>query len=318
MAVTLAQAKLNVQDALQMGIIDEFRKSSWLLDHLTFADCISPTGGGATLTYAYTRLITQPTADFRAVNTEYTPSEVTKQRYTADLKIFGGSYEVDRIIAGMGGIVDEITLQASQKAKAAVALFNDTVINGDSAVDEDAFDGLDKALTGSTTEFNVGGDVIDLSTAAKCIENGDEFIYMLNKCLAKLDGKPSFLAGNSDMISALQFVAKAHGKYQETADEWGNVVGQYNGIPLVDLGAKPGTNEPVVANGTNGSSLYFARLGLDGFHAISMAGHASPVEMWLPDFTTAGAVKKGEVEMVAAVVLKATKAAGVIRKIKVA
>ena len=318
MAVTLAQAKLNVQDALQMGIIDEFRKSSWLLDHLTFSDCVSPTGGGATLTYAYTRLITQPTADFRKVNTEYVPSEVTKQRYTADLKIFGGSYQIDRILAGMGGIVDEVTLQASQKAKAAVALFNDTVINGDSSVDEDAFDGLDKALAGSTTEFNANGDIIDLSTAQKCIENGDEFIYMLNKCLSKLDGKPSFLAGNSDMISALQFVAKAHGKYQETADEWGNVVGQYNGIPLIDLGAKAGSNDPVVANGADGSSLYFARLGLDGFHAISMAGHASPVEMWLPDFTTAGAVKTGEVEMVAAVVLKATKAAGVIRKIKVA
>ena len=319
MAVTLAQAKLNVQDALQMGIIDEFRKSSWLLDHLTFSDCVSPTGGGATLTYAYTRLVTQPTADFRAVNTEYAPSEVTKQRYTADLKIFGGSYQIDRILAGMGGIVDEVTLQASQKAKAAVALFNDTVINGNSSTDADAFDGLDVALTGSTTEFNATGTLIDLSTAQKCIENGDEFIYMLNKCLGKLDGKPSFLAGNSDMIAALQFVAKTHGKYQESQDEWGNMVGQYNGIPIIDLGTKAGSNEPVVANHeTNGSSLYFARLGLDGFHAISMAGHASPVEMWLPDFTTAGAVKTGEVEMVAAVVLKATKAAGVIRKIKVA
>ena len=29
MAVTLAQAKLNVQDDLQMGVIDEFRKSSF-------------------------------------------------------------------------------------------------------------------------------------------------------------------------------------------------------------------------------------------------------------------------------------------------
>ena len=319
MAVTLAQAKLNVQDALQMGIIDEFRKSSWLLDHLTFADCVSPTGGGATLTYAYTRLVTQPTADFRAVNTEYVPSEVTKQRYTADLKIFGGSYQIDRILANMGGIVDEVTLQASQKAKAAVALFNDTVINGNSSTDNEAFDGLDVALTGSTTEFNATGSVIDLSTAAKCNENAGEFVYMLNKCLGKLDGKPSFLAGNSDMIAALQYVAKYQGRYTETQDEWGNVISQYNGIPLIDLGAKAGSNDPVVANDeTNGSSLYFARLGLDGFHAISMAGHASPVEMWLPDFTTAGAVKTGEVEMVAAVVLKATKAAGVIRKIKVA
>ncbi|WP_338630687.1 hypothetical protein [Clostridium baratii] len=67
MPVTLAEAKLNVQDALQMGVIDEFRKSNWILDHLIFDDAVSPTGGGATLTYSYTRLKTQPTAGFRDI-----------------------------------------------------------------------------------------------------------------------------------------------------------------------------------------------------------------------------------------------------------
>ena len=47
-----------------------------------------------------------------------------------------------------------------------------------------------------------------------------------------------------------------------------------------------------------------------------MAGVA-PVQSWLPDFKTPGAVKSGEVEMVAAVALKATKAAAVLRNIKV-
>ena len=92
----------------------------------------------------------------------------------------------------------------------------------------------------------------------------------------------------------------------------------YNGIPLIDLGAKPGSNNDIIGtsqvDGT--SSIYFARIGLDGFHAVSMAGVA-PVQTWLPDFTTAGAVKKGEVEMIAAVALKATKAAGVFRGLKI-
>ena len=317
MAVTLQQAKLNVQDALQLGIIDEFRKSSFLLDNLTFDDAVSPTGGGATLTYGYTRLITQPTADFRAVNEEYTPSEVQKQRYNVDLKIFGGTFEVDRIIAGMGGIADEVALQMSQKVKAAKALFHDTVINGDSAVNAKAFDGLDVALTGSDTEFNAAGSLIDLSTAEAIKTNGDAFLFMLHKALGKLDGRPTALMGNSDMIAALEYLAKYQGRYQETKDGFGNMYATYNGIPLIDLGAKAGSNEPVVGNGDAGSSLYFARFGMDGFHGVSMAGQA-PVKTWLPDFSTAGAVKTGEVEMVAAVALKATKAAGVMRKIKVA
>ena len=50
MAVTLAQAKLKTQDKLSMAVIDEFRKSSFLLDHMIFDDCVSPVGSGATMT----------------------------------------------------------------------------------------------------------------------------------------------------------------------------------------------------------------------------------------------------------------------------
>ena len=315
MAVTLAQARLNVQDDLQMGIIDEFRKSNFLLDNLTFDDCVSPTGGGATLTYGYTRLVTQPTAAFRAVNTEYTPSEVSKQRYTVDLKVFGGSYEIDRIIAGMGGIADEVALQASQKVKAASALFNDTVINGDSSTDANAFDGLEVALTGSDTEFNTT-TAIDLSTSAQVTANYMQFLDMLDEFLTTLDGTPSALMGNTKMCAKLRAVARRAGMYQTTQNNFGQTVEYYGNIPFVDLGAKAGSNEDIVGTSSGETSLYAVRFGLDGFHAISMAGQP-PVRTWLPDFSTAGAVKKGEVEMVAAVALKATKAAGVFRKIKV-
>lgn len=317
MAITLAQAKLNVQDDLQMGIIDEFAKSNFLWNNLTFDDCVSPTGGGATLTYGYTRLITQPTAAFRAVNEEYNEQEVTKQRYTADLKIFGGSFLIDRVISNMGGIVSEVDLQITQKIKAASALFNDTVINGDSAVDAKAFDGLEKALTGSSTEY-IPGSAIDLSSSSAIDSNYKYFLDELDEFLMGLDGTPGFLGGNLKLIAKIRACARRAGAYQISKNDFGQNVESYNGIPLVDFGAKAGTNDPVVStDGTSGeTSLYVARLGLDAFHGISMAGVA-PVQSWLPDFKTAGAVKKGEVEMVAAVVLKATKAAGVMRKIKV-
>lgn len=317
MVVTLAQARLNVQDALQQGVIDEFAKSSFLFNNLAFDDCVSPTGGGATLTYGYTRLITQPTAAFRAVNAEYNASEVTKQRYTTDLKVFGGSFQIDRVIANMGGIVDEVTLQMQQKIKAAAALFNDTVINGDSAIDANAFDGLEKALAGSTTEYNTT-NAIDLSTSALVTANYMTFLDMLDEFLGGLDGTPSFIGGNTKTIAKLRAVARRAGMYQVTKNDFGQQVERYGDIPFVDFGTKAGSNVPVVATAvaTGETSLYAARLGLDGFHGVSMAG-VPPVQSWLPDFGTAGAVKTGEVEMVAAVALKATKAAGVFRRIKV-
>jgi hypothetical protein len=101
-------------------------------------------------------------------------------------------------------------------------------------------------------------------------------------------------------------------------NEFGQQVDMYGGVPIVNLGARSGSsNDVIVTDGTSKeTSIYAVRLGLDGFHGVSLAGQ-SPVRSWLPDFNTAGAVKKGEVEMVAAVALKATKAAGVLRKIKV-
>lgn len=106
--------------------------------------------------------------------------------------------------------------------------------------------------------------------------------------------------------------------YQTSKNEWGNQVEAYGDIPFVDLSTKAGTNDMVVPVGTDGTtSLYVARLGMDGLHAVSYA-NTSPVQTWLPDFSTAGAVKKGEVEMNAAIALKASKAAGVFRNIKVA
>lgn len=316
MAITLEEAKKNVQDDLQMGVIDEFQKSNWILEHIPFDDAVSPTGGGATPSYSYTRLKTQPTAAFREINKEYTPAEVTKERHTVEIKVFGGSYEIDRVIANMGGIISEVELQQSQKIKAAQALFNDTFINGDSGTDSKAFDGLEKALAGSSTEYNKDG-LIDLSTSELITQNYQYFLDMLDEFLGGLDGTPSCIMGNTKLIAKIRACARRASMYQVTKDNWGNQVESYGGIPFVDMKAKPGTNDDVVSTGVDGNtSLYVARLAMDGLHAVSFAGTA-PVQTWLPDFNTAGAVKKGEVEMNAALALKASKAAGVFRNIKV-
>jgi len=325
--ITLAQAKLNMSDDIQIGVIDEFRKSSFILDNITFDDAVTPGTNGATLTYGYTRLITQASASFRELNTDYIPQEVTKQRYTTELKPFGGSFQIDRIIANTGGLADEVSLQVEQKVKAARSLWHDTIINGDSAVDLNSFDGLNKAITGSSTEFNASS-LIDLSTSAALDTNYKQFLDLIDEFLSNLDGKPSFLGGNSKLITKIKSVARRAGYLTQSEDAFGRKVNSYDGIVLVDLGARAGSNDPVISifdtrkpNGidivTGLTDLYAARLALDGFHAVSLANQ-DLIKIWLPDFNTSGAVKTGEVELVAAVALKATKSAGVFRNIKVA
>ncbi|GAA5091244.1 hypothetical protein GCM10023259_103720 [Thermocatellispora tengchongensis] len=94
---------------------------------------------------------------------------------------------------------------------------------------------------------------------------------------------------------------------------------------LVDAGEQAGSSNLIIptetrtvgVSTTNLTDLYAYRVGLNGFHGVSTIG-GQLVQTWLPDFTTAGAVKKGEVELgPVAVALKTTKAAAVFRNIKV-
>ena len=147
MAVTLTDVRANVQDALSAHVIDEFCKSSFLLDNMIFDDVVSPTGGGASPTYSYVRVTNQADADTRAINAEYEPQEVKKERVFVDLKVLGGAFEIDRVIAeNEEQVLDLVQFQIQQKTQATIALFHDLFINGDTGTDAHGFDGLSKAL----------------------------------------------------------------------------------------------------------------------------------------------------------------------------
>lgn len=429
MAVTLAQAKLNAQDHVDTLVIDEFRKQSAVLDALPFDQAVNPAGGGSTLTYGYTRQITQADAAFRAINSEYTPGEVTKARYTVDLVPLGGSFQIDRVLADVARGA-EVTLQMQQKIKATTTKFTDALINGDTVVDANGFDGLLKALTGSSTELNSDGsmsiDWSDLDAAGVASKGYDR----LDDLLSMLDGPATMLFGNQAVGSKLRAIARRANAYVEapvtgltdgngnpvTRQRIGNTIfvdpgekaGSSNWImPLYDADATtytltvtgsptggtfklkvtdpqgvskvtgtiafdatgatidtaiealtnvgtagvvvtgsaggawsvtfPGTKDYVVSLDTNSltggtapsvtvaetggtggfADLIAVRIGLDGFHGVATTA-SQLVRTWLPDFTTSGAVKTGEVEMgPVAPVLKATKAAAVLRRIKV-
>jgi len=333
MAVTLAEAANNAVDDIDVAVIDEFRKESAILDAMTFDDVVNPAGGGATLTYGYRRLITQPTAAFRELNNEYTPQNVTTQRYTVDLAVLGGAFEIDRVLAKVGPAASgAVSLNMSQKIKATRAAFQDAVINGDIGTDANAFDGLDKALTGSSTEFR-GDEVTDWSAVTSADDSAFAALDDVDEFLALLDAEPTIVLGNAKALARFRGIARRAGMYTRNPVEGLSgqngrpiVREQYGNIVFADPGNKAGTNDPIIpvedrtvnaVAETGLTDLYAVRMGLDGFHGVSTVG-GQMVATWLPDFSTAKAVKTGEVEMgPVAVALKATKAAAVFRNIKV-
>lgn len=324
MAVTLAEAKNNALEDYDPFVIDEFRKSSVILDSLIFDDAVNPAGGGATLDYSYRRQETQPTAEFRAINTEYSPSTTTTKKYSTTLAVLGGAFEIDRILANIGPKgSDEVTRNINEKVKAAITLFQDTVINGDVGVNDKAFDGLDKALTGSSTEMKPTSDTYDWTDLEG--EKGNKAIDTLDEFLDLLDGTPTIVVGNKKALARVRAMVRRTSMYvREPIDGLANANGRpisresYGGILFADAGEKAGSNDPIIPIATDGTtSLYAYRVGLDGFCGITTTD-GTLVKTWLPDFTQPGAVHRGEVELgPVGVALKATKAAAVLRKIKV-
>lgn len=314
MPVTLAEAANNATDDVDVAVINEFRTNQ-LLDLLTFDDVVNPAGGGATLTYGYRRQSTLGTATFRALNSEYVPAEIATTKHSIDLKVLGGSFQVDRVIAKIGpAATSAVSLNMQAKIEAARATFGDAFINGDSTVDEDEFDGLKKMLAGSTTEVTTEVNwqgAMDETKAFQIMDDLDTF-------LALLDGTPGAIITNRLALAKIRAAVRRTNMYTQTVGPLGETREVYGNIALIDAGKKAGTNTDVIPVTAGSTQLYAARFALDGLHGVSTVG-GQLVEQWLPDFTKAGAVKTGEVEMgPVGVVLKKTKAAGVLTDVQIA
>ena len=311
---TLKDAKNLSQDKLTNYVIDEFRKSPFL-DAMVFDDTATP--GGQSMSYGYNRITTLPTAAGRKIGEEYAAQETKTTPIMVLLKVFGGKFAIDRVLAKYERkLVNHVQFQLQQKIQATRALMQDWAINGDSAVDETAFDGLDKALTGSSTERTA---TLDLSDAAKIKADWPGLVYEINQTLKLMDGAPTVILVNSDLFAVLQTVADYSTQFTKTVNDLGVRIVKWGTATIMDMGDKPGTSTPIIpTDATAGTTdMYFVRIGLDGVHGVTPDGQTAPAT-YLPNMAAPGAVKTGEVEMVAALAIKATRAAAVLRGIQVA
>lgn len=328
MAILLKDMKEGMSDKVKAGVIDVFLEESVILQDLPFDDAIAPTGG-STLTYGYVQEKIPAQTAFRALNSEYTPNEAKVEKKTADLKVFGGSFQIDRVLKKAEGMYNNVAFQVREKVKAAVATFHDAMINGDSATNANEFDGLDKFLVGQKTEYNTDG-YIDLSTKAALEENAAVFYEKLKKLISSTGADA--LMVNEDMKLKIESVAAFLGYKTETEEAFGKEYTKVGTVKLVDLGNKVSVDgetvdeAPIIdvksrnvggGNVTGLTDIYAVHYGVeDGFHGVTLTGD-NGIDQYLPDFNQPGAVKTGEVEMVACVALQRTKAAGVLRNIKI-
>ena len=319
MAITLVQMREGMHDKIAQQVVDTFIRESEILELLPFDDAVSPTGG-STLLYGYVQTKLPGQTAFRAINEEYAASQATVEKKSVELKVFGGAFKIDRVIKDAEGRYNNLAVQVTEKVKSAVGTFHNAMINGDSASNAKEFDGLDKFLVGQQTEFNSEG-TIDLSTMTALKENADVFYEQLTN-LINATGADAILV-NNQMKSKIQTVARVLGYKTESEEAFGRAITKLDKVRIIDLGnvvtvsGETATEAPIIPVASGLTDIYAVKFDVnDGFHGVTLTGN-NAINQYLPDFNTPGAVKTGEVEMVAAVALKNVKHAGVLRNVKI-
>src|SRR3990172_5182274 len=145
MALTLAEAAKLSNDILLQGVIETIIKDSPILQAMPFIEIV---GNGLT----YNRENAAPTAAFYDVGDAWAESTPTFTQLTATLKILGGDADIDNFLKATRSNLQDLEAAVVQlKAKAVQQKFEDTFVNGDTAVDAKSFDGIDKLTVAGQT-----------------------------------------------------------------------------------------------------------------------------------------------------------------------
>ena len=270
MAVTLEEIRANSNSKLVQGFINELITDSYLLSVLPFDNCMS-TNGISDLVYKYKRVTQGATAAFRGLNEEPAVSEVKTTPVTTSPGILSSAWEMDRVAKQAAD--DLYALKVAESKNAIIRMFNKTIINGDTAENDKGFDGIAKALKGSSTEFTSSVDMgsIDRATALA-------FANEMDTLLAALTRDPDVILMGKAMKTKVNAACRALGINNVTMDDAGHRVNSWDGIRIEAL------NDGAIAT----DDIYALCIGMEDFHGITLVDDA--VSVALPDWSTPGAV----------------------------
>ena len=165
MALTLAEGAKLSNDVLLEGVVETVINDSPVLQRLPFVEIV---GNGLT----YNRENAAATAAFYGVGDTWTENTPTFTQITTALTILGGDADVDNYLARTRNNVQDLEAAVvTLKAKAVQRKFDDTFVNGDTAIDSKAFDGIDKQCTvGQTASMGTNGATLTLAKLDEAID----------------------------------------------------------------------------------------------------------------------------------------------------
>jgi len=265
MATLLTEyAKLS-NDAMYQGIIETIIKDCPLLQLMPWIEIV-----GNALTY--NRELTLPTAEWHAVNDDWTTSPaVTFTQKTATLAILGQNADVDNYIRQTrSNVMDVEAAIIELTAKAIRHELEKKFVYGNSSTAPNEFDGLIKLInTGSASDQLIA---MDADGASLTLGKLDELIDAVK------GGKPSLLLMSRRSRRKIAALARASGNNLEVGKgQLGEMVEYYAGIPIavsdfiLDTHTVAASVESAFTGGTC-STIYALSFGEDGVCGLTGPG----------------------------------------------
>ncbi len=246
MVLTLAQASLLTNSMLIRGVIETVVTESAVLNYLPFMEVV-----GSAL--AYPQETALPSVAFNSVGGAWVESSPTFAQLTETLKILGGDADVDNYLER--SFTQENDIQAvvlHEKAKAVAYQFNMSFFTGDTGVDPNSFDGIDKrignAAAAQTITAGANGAALNLSVMDQLID-------------AVKPGRPDVLFMSRRSRRNLNQLRRSAGNIlQSDLDQFGRMVLWYDGIP-VEIDDNIPDTKAVGTSGTICSTVYALKFG---------------------------------------------------------
>src|ERR1043165_5974432 len=135
MPLLLAESAKLSNDMVQRGVIETILEESPMLRVLPFLEVEGNS-------FKYNQEATLGGASFYAVNGVWSEGRATFTQKTVTLAILGGDADVDGFIQrARSNVNDQRAIQTQLKAKSVARKWQQTVIDGDTSADPNAFDG---------------------------------------------------------------------------------------------------------------------------------------------------------------------------------
>jgi len=258
-------AKLS-NDVMKQGIIETILKDAPLLTLLPWVEIL-----GNALTY--NRELTLPTAEWHAVNDDWTTSPaVTFTQKSATLAILGQNADVDNYVKQTRSNINDIeTAIIELTAKSIRNELEDKLLYGNNTTDPNQFDGLIEQIDTGTASDQVVATAAGGATAFT-MEMVDQLIDAVK------GGKPHVLLMSRRSRRKLAALARAAGNNLEHDNaQFGFMVEYYGGIPIhvsdfiKDIHTVAGSVETAFSGSTS-STIYALQLGEDALCGLTGPG----------------------------------------------